>query len=524
MTMLRGLVLTVLGSMLAASALAASESRVTALVGGTVVNLDGGPPLTNAVVLVEDERISAIGSANDIVVPADATVIDTTSTWLVPGIMNMHVHLGLVLPGKMAEELADETDAELALRMASAARETLMSGVTTVRTLDQDSDADLAVKAAIEKGQVPGPRIFSAAGSWRKIQISGGISDEQGAIAEPWMSSEEIKASVDNANRDGAKVAAHSGSPKATMSAIDAGVTSIEHGYFLDRATLEEMKRRGTWYVPTIVVSQPASEAFFEEIDSPDWYLERRNSVGKSHWQALRTAIELDVNIALGSDQMPAYPTDGMTATAREAQYYVEAGMTPLEALRSATIEAARMLGAETDLGSLEVGKYADIVVLASDPTSDIGALQTILLVMKGGAVYHNALPAPGSRLPIDATVTFFYYKDLDAAARFYSDVLGLKATTDMGWVKIFQVSATSSVGLVQDGRGFHAVADDKPAMLSIVTDDVDAWYQELVDAGVPILKDLPPAESELDPNPAPVRGFVAEDPGGYTIEFFTWQ
>ncbi len=518
------LVLAVLGSIIAASAFASSEPDVTALVGATVVNLDGGSPLANAVVLIEDERISAIGSADDIAVPEHATIIDTTSTWLVPGLMNMHVHLGLVLPGKMAEELKDETDAELALRMAKNARETLLSGTTTVRTLDQDSDTDLAVKSAIEKGQVPGPRIFSAAGSWRKIQISGGISDEQGAIAEPWMSPEEIKASVDAAARDGAKVAAHSGSPRATMSAIDAGVTSIEHGYFLDRATLQEMKRRGTWYVPTILVSQPATQDFFEKIESPDWYLERRNSVGKSHWQALTTAIELDVNIALGSDQMPAYPTDGMTATAREALYYVEAGMTPLQALRSATIEPARMLGAEADLGSLEVGKYADIVALASDPTRDIGALQNVLLVMKGGIVYRNMLPAPGASGPIDATVTFFYYEDLDAAGRFYREVLGLQATTDMDWVKIYRVSATSSVGLVQDGRGFHSVSDDKPAMLSIVTDDVDAWYQALVDAGVPILKPLPPADSERDPERAPVRGFVAEDPGGYTIEFFAWQ
>jgi imidazolonepropionase-like amidohydrolase/catechol 2,3-dioxygenase-like lactoylglutathione lyase family enzyme len=518
------LILALLGSILAGSAFASSEPRVTALVGGTVVNLDGGPPLTDAIVLIEGARISAIGSADDIAVPEHATIIDTTSTWLVPGLMNMHVHLGLVLPGKMAEQLKDETDAELALRMAKNARETLLSGTTTVRTLDQDSDTDLAVKSAIDKGQVPGPRIFSAAGSWRKIQISGGISDEQGAIAEPWMSPEEIKASVDAAAQDGAKVAAHSGSPRATMSAIDAGVTSIEHGYFLDRATLEEMKRRGTWYVPTILVSQPATQDFFEKIESPDWYLERRNSVGKSHWRALQTAIELGVNIALGSDQMPAYPTDGMPATAREAKYYVEAGMTPLQALRSATIEPARMLGAEADLGSLDVGKYADIVALASDPTRDIGALQNVLLVVKSGIVYRNVLPAPGAGLPIDATVTFFYYEDLDAAARFYREVLGLRATTDMDWVKIYRVSATSSVGLVQDGRGFHAVSDDKPAMLSIVTDDVDGWYRELVDAGVPVLKPLPPADSERDPDRAPVRGFIAEDPGGYTIEFFAWQ
>lgn len=517
-----GLIFAVL--MLLASALASGESRTTALVGGTVVNLDGGPALENAVVLVEDERITAIGNPADVIVPAHADIVDTSGTWLIPGLMNMHVHLGLVLPGNMAEELADETEGELTLRMAKAARESLDVGVTTIRTLDQDDSTDLALKTAIEKGQVPGPRLYSAASSWRKIQISGGISDEQGAIAEPWMSPDEIRKAVDDANRAGAKVAAHSGSPRATMAAVHAGVTSIEHGYFLDRPTLLEMKRQGTWLVPTIVVSQPATQPYFEKIGSPDWYLKRRDSVGKSHWEALRMAIDVGVNIALGSDQMPAEPNDGTTATAREAEYYVEAGMTPLAALRAATIEPARMLDAERDLGSLEVGKYADIVALADDPVEDIKALRTILLVMKGGEIYHDSMSALPNNSSINATITFFYYEELDAAASFYRDIVGLAATTDADWVKIFQVSNTSSIGLVKNGRGFHAVSDDKPAMLSIVTDDVDAWYRKMQDAEVPILSELPPPGSPKDPDRAPVRGFVAEDPGGYTVEFFTWQ
>jgi imidazolonepropionase-like amidohydrolase len=144
--------------------------------------------------------------------------------------------------------------------------------------------------------------------------------------------------------------------------------------------------------VPTIVVSQPATQPFFEKIGSPEWYLKRRESVGKVHWTALETAIREGVNIALGTDQLPAEPNDGTTATAREAQYYVEAGMTPLQALRAATIEPARMLEADDEIGSLEAGKYADIVVLNADPTADIKALRDIRLVMKGGTVYLDRL------------------------------------------------------------------------------------------------------------------------------------
>lgn len=400
---------------------------IKALVGATIVDLNGESDIENAVVLIDGERISAVGGAADIAVPAEAEVIDVSGTWLVPGLMNMHVHLGLVLPGNMAAELANETEGELTLRMASVARESLQAGVTTIRLPGDQRHGDLALKKAIEKGQAHGPRIYSAGesliitgghgsdenreysdgpyelmkaarreigagASWVKILISGGIATEGGAISMPLMTPEEIHAVVDAAHRFGAKVAAHSGSVAATDIAIDAGVDSIEHGYLLDRAVLRKMQKHGTWLVPTIVVSQPATQPFFEKIGSPQWYLERRDSVGKEHWLALQTAIEEGVNIALGTDQLPAEPNDGTTATVREAQYYVEAGMTPLQALRSATIEPAKMLQASADLGSLEVGKFADIVAVDGDPGKDIRALRSMRLVMKGGTIYRNEL------------------------------------------------------------------------------------------------------------------------------------
>ena len=405
-----------------------ATAAVTAIVGGAVVDVDSGDILEDAVILVEDQRIAAIGTRGEVIVPADATVIDAAGQWLIPGLMNMHVHPGLVLPGKMATELAGETEAALGLRMAAAARGILQAGVTTIRIPGDSRHADLALDRSIRKGESIGPRIFSAGeslvitgghgsepgvtyadgadelvkaarqqislgASWVKILISGGIATEGGAIAEALMTPSEISAVVDAAHRFGAKVAAHSGSSAATTVAVDAGVDSIEHGYTLDRTVLRKMAKAGTWLVPTIVVSQPATAPFFERIGSPAWYLKRRESVGKVHWEALRAAIEEGVNIALGTDQLPQEPNDGTTATVREAEYYVEAGMSPLQALRSATIETARMLGAEDEIGSLQRGKYADIVGVGANPLDNISALRGIQFVMKDGTVYrHDAL------------------------------------------------------------------------------------------------------------------------------------
>ncbi len=401
-----------------------------AITGGNVLDINTGEVLSDAVILVDRERIAAVGLAGELEVPTGAEIIDASGTWLIPGMMNMHVHLGLVLPGKMQAELAEESLGALTLRMANAARKTLQAGVTTIRLPGDQRYGDIFLRRSIEKGESHGPRIFSSGealvitgghgsdpgkvyadgpdelmkaarkqismgADWVKILISGGIATDGGDISEALMTPGEISAVVDAAHRFGAKVAAHSGSSAATSVAVDAGVDSIEHGYTLDRKTLSRMAKTGTWLVPTIVVSQPATAPFFKKIGSPPWYLARREAVGKQHWQALQTAIEEGVNIALGTDQLPHEPNDGTTATAREAQYYVEAGMTALQALQATTIQPARMLEADDHIGSLDVGKYADIVAVSSDPTADIEALRDIRLVIKGGVVYRNELPDP---------------------------------------------------------------------------------------------------------------------------------
>jgi imidazolonepropionase-like amidohydrolase len=405
----------------------ARTTRPTAIVGASVVNLNGGPAVQDTVVVIEGERITAIGPAATTPVPQGAEVIRATGKWISPGLMNMHTHYGLVLPGRVGAELANESEAALALRMAANARTSLMTGVTTTRSTGESKGADFALRRAIDRGEAVGPRIVtagqsvrvtgghgwragdegldnpdafrravrrevSAGAEWIKIAISGGIADTHGDIAASHMTREEVAAVTDTAHRHGVKVTAHSGSTPATLEAIEAGIDCVEHGYFLSDEVLNRMIAKGVWYVPTIVVSQPTVMEFFKKIGSPDWYLARVESVGKSHWTTLQNAIKLGVKIALGTDQFPYEPNDGTTATIREAQYYVEAGMTPLKALRSATIDAATMVGLQDRLGRVEPGMLADIIITDADPSRDIKALRSIKLVMKGGTVYRNEL------------------------------------------------------------------------------------------------------------------------------------
>ncbi len=392
------------------------------ILGATVVDVNGGDPIRNAAVVIENGRFTSVGPESSTNIPRRASVIRADGMWLVPGLMNMHVHFGLVLPGAAGAALANETEAELALRMAAAARKTLEAGITTVRLPGDRGHVDLALKRAIERGEAVGPRIFSAGemvqvtgghgsdvgeiandgpaefrkavraeiragASWIKLAISGGIATPGGDIAAAFMTVDELEAVTDIAHRHGVKVTAHSGSPTATIDAVRAGVDAIEHGYFLTAEVFRLMEEHGTWYVPTILVSQPATLPFFERIGSPDWYLARVEAVGKRHWDALRSAIDVGVRIALGTDQLPHEPNDGTIATVREAEYYVEAGMTPLEALRSATILPATMLGVEDELGSIEPGKLADLIAVPADPAWNISALREIMLVVKDGKV-----------------------------------------------------------------------------------------------------------------------------------------
>jgi len=392
-----------------------------ALVGGSVVDVDTGQVITDGVIVVEGDRIKAMGPRAATAVPADAKVIDMQGRWLIPGLINSHVHLGLNLPGAAGAALANETDAAKTLRMAENGRKTLQSGVTTVRLVGESHGDDFALKASINRGETVGPRIESAGeiivptgghgdlevdspygfaqavrsqvalgATWIKIAISGGIADTRSNIAGSPMLKEELQVAIETAHRSGVQITAHNGSPEAADEAIALGVDGFEHAYFFGEKQLKAMKARHIWLVPTQVVTEAGALEFYHKIGSPPWYLDRVKSTGVAHDAMLQEAVKIGVPIALGTDQMPFEPNSGTTATVREAELYVDAGMTPLAALRTATTEAAKMLRLQSDVGSLAPGHYADIVAVTADPTRDIRALRTIRFVMKGGITYRD--------------------------------------------------------------------------------------------------------------------------------------
>lgn len=394
--------------------------------------------------LIDGCRIHTVGDVDAVVAEAASVgpdeVWDLDGAYVLPGLMNMHVHLGLRLPGM--SDLVDETVPARALRMARNARETLHAGITTVRLVAEYAQTDFALRTAIERGHVDGPRIFTAgaaiictgghghgsAGGIEadgpdevrkavrsqlklgadliKVMISGGIAGKNETIDTAQLDDDELRAVANVAHAWGKKVAAHAGPAPVISAAIDAGIDCIEHGYFLTPEVAAKMADAGTWLVPTIVVSRCPD--FYAKIGAPAWMVERAlGTAGPRHFAALQAAIEAGVRIAMGTDMLPAEPFDETNATVREMEFMVDAGMSSAEVVRSATSRAAELLGVEQELGRPAPGMLADLLVVGDDPTKDISALRDVRLVMKDGAIVRReqsvtaapleALVAPGA-------------------------------------------------------------------------------------------------------------------------------
>lgn len=373
-----------------------------------------------------DGAIRAVGAAEDVLAEArsDApAIVDLAGSYLMPGLINMHVHLSLALPGHLGAVVHRSNLAELVLLMADSARRTLHCGVTTVRLVGESRYADFALRKGIEHGAVDGPRIFTAGHAlcctgghgWIadglqadgvdgfrratreqlragadliKVCISGGIAGEHEHIDTPQLLDDEMAAVIGIAHDWGRKVTAHAGPAEVVRRAVELGLDCVEHGYELTDDVTKLMAAQGVWYVPTIVVSR--CEQFFHDNGVPGWMIERALGAGPRHWESLQYALRNGVPIALGSDMPPHAAYDETNATVRELEFMVEAGMPVADALKSATVRPAEWLGVADRIGTLEAGKRADLIGLRADPTRDVSALRSLHLVMKDGVVYRD--------------------------------------------------------------------------------------------------------------------------------------
>lgn len=363
-------------------------------------------------------QIEAVGARGTLDIPAGTSVLDLGGAVVLPGLINMHVHFGLALPGPM-QELASTTDpAARSLAMAGNAAATLLAGVTTVRLVGESDYLDFSLRRAITLGSVPGPRIYTAghalcctgghgynadgleadgADGFRratrlqlragadliKVCISGGIAGEHEAIDTPQMTDEEMSAVISTAHDWGRKVTAHAGPASVVARAVELGLDCVEHGYQLTPEVCELMARTGCWYVPTITVSR--CEQFFIDNGVPEWMRERALAAGPAHWTSLQHALAAGVRIAMGTDMPPQADYDGTTATVREMEFMAEAGMPDIDVLRSATSWAAEWLDADEHIGRIAPGAAADLIVLDKDPTRDVSALRTMHAVVQAG-------------------------------------------------------------------------------------------------------------------------------------------
>jgi imidazolonepropionase-like amidohydrolase len=416
----------------------AAQSLRTAIRAARLIDGKSEAVVNNAVILVENEKITAVGSGLQI--PADAKVIDLGDATLLPGFIDAHTHLLSEMDGtnltlqdvEMLRIVATQSTAQRALLGAKLGREDLEAGITTVRDLGNSGvNGDVALRDAINRGWLPGPRIVAAT---RALAAQGGqfgrlIPEAQSIIEQEYVSIhgsesarqavrqalydgancikvivngspatvtlEEMKAIVDQAHTAGVKVAAHAIGDKATRIAAEAGVDSIEHAYIVPDDVLKMMAEKHIFLVPTDGTLQTFEDMRFGARQPST---EEKNRMEKEFQpfiersrDRLRRARKMGVPIASGSDMYLTMPKQNRgQASLLVFEAYAEAGMTPMEIIQTATRNGAELLGMQNRIGTLETGKLADIIAVPGDPLKDAKTLERAKFVMKGGAVIKN--------------------------------------------------------------------------------------------------------------------------------------
>ncbi len=403
-------------------------SQSIALRCGKLIDVQSGKALTNVVVLIEGTRIKAIGSS--VQIPVDAEVIDLSSATVLPGLFDLHCHFLDNPDGDTKGSAADN-----ALCGVRNAKTILLSGFTTIRDPGGGSPnyANVSVRDAVNRGWFDGPRIVVAprflsitgghgdyngfaperemdpenivngmeemrkavrrdvkyGADWIKLYATGGFLSAGDDPGQQHFSDDEMKVAVEEATRLGKYVAAHAHGTQGIKSAVKAGVHTIEHGTFIDDEGIDLMKQRGTFLVPTlrtieVLAEEPPANASVGRKKAYDlskkYFQQMMDNIGK--------AMKRGVKTCFGSD-MVTLP-HGLAA--QEFRLHVQAGQSPMEAIRSATIVSAEALNMQSTVGSIEPGKFADIIAVSGDPLKDVYVLEHVGFVMKDGKVYKNEI------------------------------------------------------------------------------------------------------------------------------------
>ncbi|MFC3095964.1 amidohydrolase family protein [Alteromonas sediminis] len=400
---------------------------ITAITADRLVDVEAGTLVNNAVVIIDGNTIIEVGKASQVAIPADAKVINLGDSTLMPGLMDMHVHLtsdaGVHGYNRLSVSLPDAT-----ITGVTNAQKTLMAGFTTVRNVGAPGFADVALKNAIKKGKVDGPRMFVsgpsigvtgghcdnnllpylyknfsegvADGPWKvrekvrhnikygadviKYCATGGVLSKGTKVGVQQYTYEEMKALVEEAHMRGLTVATHAHGTSGIKTAIRAGVDSAEHVSLLDDEAIALALEKGTYfsmdiYVTEYILGEGEKAGILQES------LDKERVVGKTQRDNFKKAVDAGVNMVFGSDA-GVYPHG---QNGRQFARMVNFGMSPMQAIQAATINTANLLK-QDKIGSIASGKYADIVAVKGNPFSDMSVMEDVSFVMKNGKIYKN--------------------------------------------------------------------------------------------------------------------------------------